>query len=430
MFRRIVVLSFLFAAVVSLSAQGPKRIAIRAGRLIDGKSDRAQTNVLIVIEGNRIVSVTPGGAPPAGAEVIDLSHATVLPGMIDAHTHVLLQGDPTQKEYEDQILRESVAYRTLRASVSVRTALWNGFTMLRDLETEGAYYADVDLKRAIERGIIPGPRMQVSTRALAPTGAYPLLGFPYEVPVPTGVQVCDGADACRQAVREQIKYGADWIKVYADRRYFKKLDGSFSSLPNFTLEEMKAIVDEAHRQGKKVAAHAVAHPGISIALAAGVDSIEHGQALEDETIRELVAHGVYWCPTLLVTLEVSRPRAAEGATIWLDLVKEHEKSFRKALAAGVRIAFGTDVGGFEWTKNNAQEFAVMVRYGMSPMQAIRSATSVAAELLGWSDRIGTVEPGKLADLVAVSGNPLDDITELERVKFVMKDGVVYRNELK
>ncbi len=410
----------------SAAAQPPQRIAIRAGRLIDGKSDKPIPNALILIEGNRIVSVTPGGAPPADARLIDLSRATVLPGFIDSHTHALLQGDSTAAEYEDQILRESTAYRALRASVAVRRALENGFTTLRDLGTEGALYADVDVKRAIERGIIPGPRMIVSTRALAPTGAYPLTGFPYDMPVPSGVQVCDGAEACRQAVREQIKFGADWIKVYADRSYFRKPDGSFSSKPNFTLDEMKAIVDEAHRQGHKVTAHAMVRPGLAIALAAGVDSIEHGVVLDDETVREIVARGVYWCPTLTVVQEVANPRGG----IWLDLARVHGESFRRAHAAGVKIVFGTDAGGFPWTQNEAVEFAVMVQDGMTPMEAIRSATSVPAEMLGLSERIGTIEAGRLADLVAVAGDPLGDVHELERVKFVMKDGAVFRNDWK
>jgi imidazolonepropionase-like amidohydrolase len=427
MIRRIaLLLAAYLLPLCFVQSQTVQRTAIRAGKLIDGTSGQPVLNPVIVIEGNRIVSVTPGGAPPPGARLLDLGSVTILPGFMDMHTHILLQGDPTAAEYDEQLLHESTAYRALRASVSVRTALENGFTTLRDLGTEGALYADVDLKRAIERGIIPGPRLQVSTRALAPTGAYPLLGYSWEVPVPSGVQVCDGAEACRQAVREQIKYGADWIKVYADRSYFRTPEGGFSSKPNFTVEEMKAIVDEAHREGHKVAAHAMVRPGIAIALAAGVDSIEHGVVLDDQSIREMVARGVYWCPTLTVVEAVAGPRGG----IWQDFVEAHKESFRRAHAAGIKIVFGTDAGGIPWTQNEAGEFATLVRYGMAPAEAIRAATSVPAEMLGWADRLGTVAPGKLADLVAVRGDPLANIAELEHVKFVMKEGIIYQNDWK
>lgn len=419
-------LSVAQAQSTSTQAGGPKRVALKAARLIDGKGDTVIANPVVVIEGNRIIAVLPGGTPPQDFELIDLGDSTLLPGLIDAHTHILLQADPTDKEYEDQILRESVPLRTIRATVAARTALLNGFTTLRDVETEGAGYADVAVKQAIERGYIPGPRLIVSTRALAPTGAYPLQGFPPEVPVPSGVQVCDGAENCRLAVREQLRFGADWIKVYADRRYYFAKDGSVRSIPNFTLEEMRAIVDEAHRNRHKVAAHAMAREGLEIALEAGVDSIEHGIALDDASIQKMKERGVYLCPTLMVTEYVAPYRAAAGAPQWAKFPRVHEESFRKAYAAGVKIAFGTDVGGFPWTKNAAEEFPLMVRYGMKPMEAIRSATTVAAEMLGMSNEIGSVEAGKLADLIAVPGDPLAGITTLEHVNFVMKDGVIYR----
>jgi imidazolonepropionase-like amidohydrolase len=238
------------------------------------------------------------------------------------------------------------------------------------------------------------------------------------------VQVIDGADNARRAVREQVKYGADWIKYYSDRRYFVK-DGALHSWPNFTDEEARAIVDEAHRLGHKVAAHAMGREGIESALRAGVDSIEHGDGLDDETIALMVRRGVYWCPTIYVGVYVAEGRAAAGAPIWKDMVELSRKAFGKALQKGARIAYGTDAGGYPWTENQAKEFAYMVRYGMTPMQAIQSATSVAAALLDQPD-LGAVEAGRLADVVAVAGDPLKDVTELERVRFVMKGGAIVK----
>ena len=404
----------------------PKKVAIRAGRLIDGKSDAPITNALILIEGEKIVSVTAGGTAPAGVEVLDLSKATVLPGFIDTHTHVLLQGDITAADYDAQLLKQSIPYRAILAARNARIALDHGFTTLRDLETEGAMYADVDVKNAIANGEVPGPRMQVATRAMAPTGMYPLSGYSWELQVPRGVQVVDGADGARKAVREQAMYGADWIKYYSDRGYHFEADGVLHSLVNFTDEEAKAIVDEAHRIGKKVAAHAIGSDGIAAALRAGVDTIEHGDGLTDVLINEMAKRGIYWVPTITVGAYVAPGRGGN----WTKMVDLEKTAFQKALKTNLKIALGTDAGGFDWREvNQAKEFTYYVNYGMTPMRAIRSGTVVAAELLGWGDRIGTVEAGKYADLVAVTGDPLNDITELERVKFVMKGGIVYKSEL-
>lgn len=400
---------------------------IKAGRLIDTRNGRVLTGQTIVVEKDRITQVGPNITPPAGATVIDLSASTVLPGLIDNHTHILLQGDITSADYDLQLLKESIPYRTIRATVAAKTALLNGFTTLRDLETEGAMYADVDVKTAINRGIIPGPRLYVVTRALAPTGMYPLLGYSWELKVPEGLQIVDGADNVRRAVREQVKYGADWIKYYSDRRYFIK-DGALHSWVNFTDEEAKALVDESHRLGRKVAAHAMGREGILSALNAGVDSIEHGDGLDEELIDRMVRRGVYWCPTIYVGVYVASGRAAAGAPIWPEMVNLEANAFRRAVQKGVRISFGTDAGGFAWTENQAKEFAYMVRYGMTPMQAIQSATTVAAALLDMSDNLGSIEPGKFADIVAVAADPLADITELEHVHFVMKAGTVYKND--
>jgi imidazolonepropionase-like amidohydrolase len=426
----------IFAALAILTqvtapSQSPatRRVAIRCGRLIDGKSDTAAGPSVILIEGDHITSVGSNLQLSQDAQIIDLSRATVLPGLIDNHTHILLQGDITEADYAEQLLRESIPYRTIQATVAVRIALMNGFTALRDLETEGAMYADVDVKTAINRGVIPGPRLFVSTRAFAPTGMYPLLGYSWELRMPEGVQIIDGPDNIRKAVREQVKYGADWIKYYSDRRYFIK-DGALHSWVNFTDEEAKAMVDETHRLGHRVAAHAMGREGIEAALRAGVDTIEHGDGLDDELMDIMVRRGVYWCPTIYVGVYVAEGRAAAGAPIWLRMKELEAAAFAKAVKKGVKISFGTDVGGFAWTENEAKEFAYMVQYGMTPMQAIRSATSVAAALLNEQDRFGSIEPGKLADIVAVSGDPLKDIRELEHVKFVMKGGEIFKNELK
>jgi imidazolonepropionase-like amidohydrolase len=404
----------------------PKQIAIRAGHLIDGKSERPIDNALILVEGDKIVSVTPGGSAPAGVEVIDLSSATVLPGFIDAHTHVLLNGDIGAEDYDKQLLKWSIPYRAILAARNAQIALSHGFTTLRDVETEGAMYADVDVKNAIANGEIPGPRMEVATRAMAPTGMYPLTGYSWEIEVPKGVQYVDGVEECRKAVREQVMNGADLIKYYSDHGYFYGPDGVLHSHVNFTDEEAHAIVAETHRLGRKVAAHAIGNDGIAAALRAGVDSIEHGDGLTAPQMEEMAQRGIYWVPTVIVGVYVAEGRQGP----WPKMVETEKTAFQLALTNGVKIALGTDAGGFDWKAlNEAKEFEYYVKYGMTPMQAIRTATVTASELLGWQDRIGTVETGKFADLVAVSGDPLKDITELQRVKFVMKGGVVVKKEM-
>jgi imidazolonepropionase-like amidohydrolase len=403
-----------------------KKTAIRAGRLIDGKSDAPILNAVILIEGDKITSVIAGGTPPAGYELIDLSKATVLPGFADVHTHVLLNGDITAADYDEQLLKQSTPYRAILAARNARIALENGFTSIRDVETEGAMYADVDVKTAIAKGEVPGPRMQVATRAMAPTGMYPLLGYSWELKVPTGVQSVDGVDGARKAVREQVMYGADWIKYYSDRRYHFEDDGVLHSMVNFTDEEAKAIVDETHRLGKKVAAHCIGSDGIAAALRAGVDTIEHGDGFTDALLDEAAKKGVYWVPTITVGAYVAPGRGGN----WTKMVDLEKTAFQKGLKKNVKIALGTDAGGFDWKElNEAEEFVYYANYGMTPMQAIRAGTVVPAELLGWSDKVGAIEKGKWADIVAVSGDPLKDITELKRVKFVMKGGAIYKDEV-
>jgi imidazolonepropionase-like amidohydrolase len=401
-------------------------VYIRCGSLIDGKTGESRSNVTVVVKNDRIAEVKSGDVSANPPRVIDLSRETCLPGLIDTHTHVLLQGDVTAADYDEQLLKQSTEYRAILATVNVRRALEYGFTTLRDVETEGAGYADVDVKTAINNGVIPGPRMQVATRAMDVTGAYPLLGYAPNVPVPHGVQVVDGADEGRKAVREQISHGADWIKVYSDRGYKVREDGVLDDIPTFTPEELKAIVDEAHRERRKVASHAIGVHGVHNSVEAGVDTIEHGDYIADEDLKTMVAHGTYYVNTIYVGAYVAEGRAAAGAPVWVKMLSIHEDTFRRAMKAGVKIAFGTDAGGFPWTENPAKEFAYMVKWGMTPGQAIRSATSTAAELLGWSDQVGNVEPGRFADIVAVAGDPLKDITLLEHVDFVMKNGMVIK----
>jgi imidazolonepropionase-like amidohydrolase len=400
---------------------------VRCGTLVQPESGKILHNVLITIQGERIREVQENASAPASGETIDLSDHTCLPGLIDTHTHVLLQGDITAADYDEQLLKQSTAYRAILGTRSVRRALDYGFTTIRDLETEGAGYADVDLKKAINAGVIPGPRMKVATRAMDVTGAYPLSGYSPEVTVPHGVQVVDGPDDARKAVREQISYGADWIKVYADRSYFVRPDGVLDDIPTFTMDELRAIVDEAHRQHHKVASHAMALNGVHNSVEAGVDSIEHGNYITEADLKTMVQKGIFYVPTIYVGEYVAQGRAAAGAKVWLQMIKIHEDTFRRALGAGVKIAFGTDVGGFDWSVDPAIEFPYMVKYGLTPIQAIRAATSSAAELLGMQNDVGTIAPEKYADLVAVKGDPIADIGLLQKVDFVMKGGEVHKS---
>jgi len=413
-------------------AQSAPVTVIRAGTLIDGKSDSARHNQVIVIRGNRIESVTDAAAAqtPAAANVLDLSHATVLPGLIDTHTHIFLQGEePSEGGYDVQLLKFPLAYRAARATVAVRRALEQGFTTLRDVETEGAGYGDVGIKQAINEGHIPGPRLFVVTRAISTTGGYPLEGYAPEIEVPKGAQIIDGPVEARKAAREQLDHGADWIKVYMTHRSWVGKNGELVSQPTLTLDEIKAIVDETHGWGKKVACHAYSGIGLHRALDGGCDSIEHGLDLDDAAVAQMVKQGTWYVPTFIVYYKDWSPEnTPEGKRDRLR-VSAHGQSFKKAMKAGVKIAFGTDMGGIPWTEAIAQEFPHMTEFGMSPMDAIRSATSRAAELLDRQGQLGEIRPGALADVVAVEGDPLRDINELGRVRFVMKDGQVFKNEV-
>jgi imidazolonepropionase-like amidohydrolase len=421
----------LSGAMFAQSGESASVTVIRAGTLIDGKSDKPRHDQVIVIRGNRIEGVSDAASAkiPAGASVIDLSGQTVLPGLVDSHTHIFLQGeDPAQGGYDANILTAPLAMRAARATVAARRALEQGFTTLRDVETEGAGYGDVGIKQAIERGYIPGPRLFVVTRAISTTGGYMLEGYAPELEMPKGAQIVDGPVEARKAAREQLDHGADWIKVYMTHRSWVGKNGELASQPTLTVEELRAIVDEAHGWGKKVACHAYSGIGLHRALDGGCDSIEHGLDLDDAAIAQMLKQGTWYVPTLAVyytdwaaagTPDGQRDRLRASA---------HEVSFKKALKTGVKIVFGTDMGGIPWTEPIAQEFSRMVDFGMAPMDAIQSATSRAAVMLDMEGKIGVIAPGALADVTAVNGDPLHDIKVLEKVQFVMKDGQVFRSK--
>lgn len=407
-------------------------LVVRARTLIDGRSDQPRQNQEILIRDERIAAVYAAGTRPlpAGAQLLDLGAATVLPGLIDCHTHIFLQGEvPEAGGYDVQLLKFPASYRTARAVVAARRALEQGFTTIRDVETEGAGYGDVGIKQAINEGYIPGPRMFVATRAISTTGGYNLEGYAPEIVVPKGAQLIDGPVEARKAAREQLDHGADWIKVYMTHRSWVDEKGELVSQPTLTVEELRAIVDETHGWRRKVACHAYNGPGLQRALDGGCDSIEHGLELTDAQVQQMVKQGTWYVPTLSVYYYDWDPPETPTGKRDRKRVAVHGVSFRKALRAGVKIAFGTDVGGFVWSDPIAQEFARMVEFGMTPMQAIQAATSRAADLLGRSGELGVVAPGARADLIAVTGNPLDDVNLLKNVGFVMKDGSVFRSAL-
>jgi imidazolonepropionase-like amidohydrolase len=412
-------------ATLTLAAQAPS--LIRAGRLLDVRTGQVRTDQGLLVQDGRIAAVGPwaqiSALAPKGALTLDLSNRFVLPGLIEAHTHVLLQGNRFSQDYADQILKESVPYRTLRAAAAARAALSWGFTTLRDLGTEGAGYADLDLKRAIEAGVVPGPRLFVAGKAFSATGTYPLQNYAWELDLPSGVRVVDGVDAIRVAVRDEVRRGIDWVKVYVDRAAYLGPDGRLRSLTNYRPEELKAFVEEAHRLGKRTSAHVKGWDGIDAALTAGFDTLEHADGFTDDLFDRAVKQGTFWCPTIYAGLWVADGRGPLGKKYPEILAA----AFRKGLARGVKITLGSDIGAFPWTENPAKEIALMVERGMTPLQAVQASTLVAAELLGRPD-LGTLEPGACADLVALAEDPLKDITALQRLSAVVKAGAVFRQE--
>jgi len=423
----------MLATAIASHAQTTGVVAIRAGRLFDSKSGKVAENQIILMEGDKISAVGPADKVqiPAGAKEIDLSKAAVLPGLIDGHTHVFgfgMDGIKSGGPPFAGTVNDTREYRTLLALSNAQKDLRAGFTTLRDLMSHGGGYADVDIKKAINRGYFQGPRMQVSTMGLVATGGA-ILGSP-EVSLPRNYQTVDRPWAARQAVREQIHYGADWIKLHSTADYEFEPDGALRSDPTFTKEEVEAIVDEAQRHGKKTACHAFGGEGLRNCIEAGVDTIEHAIELDEATADLMKKKGIYLELTAYhysMSDYTQRDAKATGGKYSLQALRE--KSGRLAIARGVKISFGTGVGPFPHG-TQAAEFSYLVKYGMTPAQAIQAATTVAAEMMGWQDQIGSIEKGKFADIVAVSGDPSKDITELERVTFVMKGGQVIRNDVK
>jgi imidazolonepropionase-like amidohydrolase len=421
---------------VALHAQSPPRSSsaltvIRAGTLIDGVSEAPRKNQLIFVRGERIEKVADASATiPAGTKVIDLPNATVLPGLIDAHTHIFLWGeDPAKGGYDANILKAGIALRAARATYAVRRALEQGFTTLRDLETEGAGYGDIEIKQAIEEGTIPGPRIFGATRAISTTGGYDLEGYAPELEMPKGAQLVDGPVEARKAARQQLEHGADWIKVYMTHRSWVDKQGNLVSQPTLTVEELKAIVDETHGWQRKVACHAYNGVGLQRALDGGCDSIEHGLEITDAQIAQMQRQGTWYCPTISPYYGDWAPADTPKGKRDRARAAVHEISFKKALHAHLKIVFGTDIGGIPWTEPMAQEFQQMVKLGMTPMDAIQSATSRSAEMLDMKGEIGVIAPGAFAEVIAVAGDPLKDVGELEHVRFVMHNGSNFKNEM-
>jgi len=415
-----------------LWSQTPQVVAVRAGRMFDGKSAELLTNQVVLIQGERIRDVGPADriSIPAGAQIIDLGQATVLPGMIDGHTHIFDAGHGDVKPEpppDVNLIDDTREYRTLVALVGAQKDLKAGFTTLRDLMNHGNGYADVDVRNAINRGLVMGPRMQVATMGLVATNGG--ITGSWELGVPTWGQVVDSPWAARQAVRDQIHFGADWIKLIATGGYHFEPDGHLVNDPTFTFEQVQAIVDEAHRQGKKVSCHAIAGEGVKNCVKAGVDTLEHGVDLDEPTLDMILQKGIYVVLTAYEYTALNLEKDLKDTGGKYSLAALREKSARMLISHGAKIAFGSGVGPFPHG-SQAVEFGYMVRYGMTPAQAIQSATVVAAEMMGWQDRIGSIERGKYADIIAVAGDPLKDITELDRVKFVMKGGEVVRDDMK
>jgi len=395
--------------------------AIKAGKLVDPKSGSVLTNQVILIDGKTIKAVGAEIPIPRDATVIDLSNSTVLPGLIDCHTHILLQ--PEDEGAIPPVITKSQAFRTVQGVAAARKDLEAGFTMLRDVDSEGAGLADVAIRDAVNQDIIPGPRLLVAGDALTITGGHMnLVGINPDITVPDPAALTDSRDAMIIAIRRNVKYGVDLIKIYATGRTSQNDPVTMEPLCEFSREDIEAVVNEAKRWRKDVAAHAYGGQGAKNAVLAGVYSIEHGMLLDDETLKLMVERGTYWCPTLCVYI----PESTVGMTeMQRRIVQRHEETFQKAMKMGIKIAFGTDVGAYPHG-TSAREFVKMVEYGMKPIDAIRSATITASQLVHMEKEIGSIEPGKYADIIATDGNPVDDIKALTRVTFVMKEGKVYK----
>jgi imidazolonepropionase-like amidohydrolase len=401
---------------------GDARVLLRPARVFDGRGDATREGWVVLVHGDRIESVGPSDEikTPAGFRVIALPGATLLPGLIDAHTHVLLH-PYDEASWNDQVLKEPLALRVCRATNHLRAVLRSGFTTIRDLGTEGAGYADVGLRQAVHEGIVPGPRMLVVTRAIVATGSYAPKGFAPELNIPQGAEEADGQDALARVVRDQIGRGADWVKVYADAAM-----GGKDVRPSFTLEELRRIVEIAQSTGVPVAAHAVSKEGMRRCALAGVATIEHGDGGDAEVFRLMADRKVALCPTLAAAEAMSKYAGwRPGVDPEPRRLREARAAVRAAKEAGVTIVNGSDMGVFAHGQG-ARELELLVQSGLTPAEAIRSATTVAARVLRLDDRLGSVEPGRLADLIAVAGDPIKDIETLRKVRLVMKGGVIER----
>jgi imidazolonepropionase-like amidohydrolase len=418
-----VFLALLTPAVLAAQAQQPARdqgvTVLRPARVFDG--DVVHEGWAVRVRGDRIEAAGPAASMDStGAAVVNMPGTTLTPGLVEAHSHVLLH-PYNETSWNDQVLHEGIGLRVARATNHLRDTLMAGFTLIRDLGTEGAGYADVELKQAVEQGIIPGPRMLVSTRAIVATGSYGPKGFAPEWRVPLGGEEADG-DSVIRVVRDQIGHGADWVKVYADYRWGAHGEAE----PTFSEQEMRTMVETARSSGRPMTVHSTTAEGMRRAIMAGVETIEHGDSGTPEVFRLMKEHNVALCPTLAAGDAIAQYGGwKKGSSPEPASITRKRESFKAALAAGVTIISGSDVGVFTHG-DNARELDLMVEYGMAPIDALRSATSIATRVLHMDNRIGSIKPGMLADLAAFDGDPTRDISALHHVRFVMKGGKVYR----
>lgn len=403
-----------------------KRTFIKAGKLFDGKSKVLRENVVIIVEGTTIKDVQEEVSVPADASVIDLIGMTVMPGLIDAHTHIVLHpGD-----YDAQSLREMPEYRAIYGVENARATLAAGVTMIRDLGNEGAGFADIALRDAIARGVVPGPRILAAIQPITATGAYGLVGYSPYVATPPLSYEADGPSEIRKQVRRLIRLGADVIKIYMESYEKRQLSpDSLTGAMIYSPDEVRVLVEEAHRSHVKVAAHVYSDAAARIAIDAGVNSIEHGLYLSEQTFHLMASKHISYVPTLLVYElwrdgKIFGPLSPQNKVKLTNTVEKHTASFKRALKTPVKIVFGTDT--FALPGTNAQELELMVKYGMSPADALIAATSHAAALLGVDTMFGSIENGKTADIIAFPGNPMEDIRVVQNVAFVMKEGRVFK----